>query len=204
MGRSGTGLGMAVVWGSVKDHKGYIDVVSEVGKGTEFKLYFPVSRKAAEKNDSDDSIEEYRGNGEKILVIDDVREQRDIATMLLTKLGYSVVTASSGEMAIEYMNTDSADLLLMDMIMDPGIDGLQTYRQIRKLHPGQKAIIVSGYSETDRVKEAHKLGAGQYVRKPYSLKKLGLAVRSELQKQSYQVPSVDPSGINSDSMVCYS
>ena len=204
MGRSGTGLGMAVVWGSVKDHKGYIDVVSDVGKGTEFKLYFPVSRKAAEKSDSDNSIEEYLGNGEKILVIDDVREQRDIASMLLRKLGYSVVTVSSGEKAVEYMKTDSADLLLMDMIMDPGIDGLQTYRQILKLHPGQKAIIVSGFSETDRVKEAHKLGAGQYVRKPYALKKLGLAVRTELQKQGYKDPSVDSSGLNADSMVCYS
>ena len=204
MGRSGTGLGMAVVWGSVKDHKGYIDVVSDVGKGTKFKLYFPVSRKATEKNDSDNSIEEYQGNGEKILVIDDVREQRDIATMLLKKLGYSVVTASSGEKAVEYMKTDSADLLLMDMIMDPGIDGLQTYRQILKLHPGQKAIIVSGFSETDRVKEAHKLGAGQYVRKPYALKKLGMAVRTELQKKSYQIPSVDHSELNSDSIVCYS
>ena len=74
------------------------------------------------------------------------------------------------------------------MIMDPGIDGLQTYKNILKLHPGQRAIIASGFSETDRVKEAHKLGASQYVRKPYALKKMGLAVRTELQKQAFPAP----------------
>jgi YesN/AraC family two-component response regulator len=66
--------------------------------------------------------------------------------------------------------------------MDPGIDGLDTYNKIRELYPEQKAIIASGFSETDRVKEAQKLGAGQYVRKPYTLEKIGLAVRSELRK----------------------
>lgn len=194
MGRSGTGLGMAVVWGTVKDHKGYINVVSTEGKGTEFKLYFPVTRKEREISEADNSIEEYIGNGEKILVIDDVREQRELAAMLLTKLGYSVDAASSGEEAIEYMKTKSADLLILDMIMDPGMDGLQTYKNILESHPGQKAIIASGFSETDRVKEAHRLGAGQYVRKPYALKTMGSAVKTELQKQSFQASPASLSG----------
>jgi len=68
------------------------------------------------------------------------------------------------------------------MIMNPGIDGLETYKRILELHPGQKAVIASGFSETDRVKEARRLGAGTYVRKPYSLEKVGLAVRDELDK----------------------
>ena len=180
MGRSGTGLGMAVVWGSVKDHNGYINVVSTEGKGTKFELYFPVTRKEVEKSESAKSIELYVGQGENILVIDDIQEQRDIASKLLTKLGYSVATVSSGEEAIEYLKDSKADLLVLDMIMDPGIDGLETYQEILKLHPGQKAVIASGYSETDRVKEAQRLGARQYVRKPYSLEKIGSAVRSEL------------------------
>ncbi len=100
----------------------------------------------------------------------------------------------SGEAATEYMKTKSADLLILDMIMDPGIDGLQTYRNILKLHPGQRAIIASGFSETDRVKEAHKLGASQYVRKPYTLKIMGLAVKSELQKQAFLVPPASSPG----------
>ena len=73
-------------------------------------------------------------------------------------------------------------LVLLDMIMDPGIDGLDTYRQILKLHPKQKAIIAGGFSETQRAKEAQKLGAGQYVKKPYTLEKIGIAVKNELEK----------------------
>ena len=93
-----------------------------------------------------------------------------------------MTAVSSGEEAVEYMRNDKVDLLVLDMIMDPGIDGLETYKQILKLHPDQKAIIVSGFSETKRVKEAQKLGAGAYVRKPYLLEKIGLAIRIELDR----------------------
>ncbi|MEN6621008.1 MAG: response regulator, partial [Smithella sp.] len=72
------------------------------------------------------------------------------------------------------------DLVILDMIMDPGIDGLETYRRIVEIKPRQKAIIVSGFSETKQVCEAQKLGAGAYVRKPYVIEKLGAAVREEL------------------------
>jgi len=182
MGRSGTGLGMAVVWGTVKDHKGYIDVQSTEGKGTTFTLYFPVTRKEVDKEKSLLSIEDYMSKGESILVVDDVEEQREIASGMLNKLGYSVTCVSSGEQAVDYMKDSSVSLLVLDMIMNPGIDGLETYKRILEFHPGQKAIIVSGFSETDRVKEARRLGAGAYVRKPYSLEKVGLAVRDELDR----------------------
>ncbi len=183
MGRSGTGLGMAVVWGTVKDHEGYIDVESIEGEGTKFTLYFPVTRQEAEKDISSLSIKDYLGNKESVLVIDDMEEQRYVAKGMLQKLGYLVTTADSGEEAIDYLKTNSADLLVLDMIMDPGIDGLETYKRILKLHPEQKAIITSGYSETDRVKEAQKLGAGAYVKKPYMLEKIGIAVKKELAKK---------------------
>ena len=182
MGRSGTGLGMAVVWGTVKDHNGYIDVKSTKGKGTTFTLYFPVIRQELAIDKSLISIEDYMGKGESILIVDDVEEQRDIASVMLKKLGYSVTSVSSGEEAIEYMKDNSADLLVLDMIMDPGIDGLDTYKKILKLHPKQKAIIASGFSETDRVKKAKKLGAGAYVKKPYVLGKIGLVIKEELEK----------------------
>lgn len=181
MGRSGTGLGMAVVWGTVKDHNGYIEVESIEGKGTIFELYFPVDRMKAEE-EKPTLLVEYAGRGESILVVDDVAQQRDIASVLLTKLGYSVKVAASGEEAVEYMKENSTDLLVLDMIMAPGIDGLDTYIKILELHPGQKAIITSGFSETDRVKEAQRLGAGQYIKKPYTLEKIGLAVKAELGK----------------------
>ncbi len=183
MGRSGTGLGMAVVWGTVKDHKGYIDITSNEGMGTSFKLYFPVTRKDLKGKEKPVPIDEYVGNGEMILVIDDVQSQREIASNILRKLGYAVTAVSSGEEAVKYLKNNSADLLLLDMIMDPGIDGFETYKRILEIHPAQKAIIVSGFSETDRVKEVQKLGAGAYVKKPYTLEKIGIIVKAELQKQ---------------------
>jgi two-component system cell cycle sensor histidine kinase/response regulator CckA len=180
MGRSGTGLGMAVVWGAVKDHNGYIDIQSAPGKGTTFTLYFPLTREELSPDKGQISIGDYMGNGESILVVDDVVEQREIAKKMLSRLGYSVETVSSGEEAVEYMKNNIADLLVLDMIMDPGIDGLETYKKILKIHPRQKAIIASGYSETVRVKTAQKLGAGAYIKKPYLLERIGLAVRKEL------------------------
>jgi DNA-binding NtrC family response regulator len=131
-------------------------------------------------------IEGYLGGGESVLVVDDVKEQRDVAFAMLSELGYSVSTVSSGEETVEYLEDKSADLLILDMVMDPDMDGLDTYKQILQLHPGQKAIIASGFSSTYRVKEAEKLGAGQYVRKPYTLEKIGMAVRTELGKEAFR------------------
>lgn len=183
MGRSGTGLGMSVVWGTVKDHNGYIDVKSTVGEGTTFSLFFPATRQELSKKATKLNVEDYMGRGESILVVDDVEEQRQIAFTILSELGYSVTTTSSGEEALDYMKNNFADLLVLDMIMLPGMDGLDTYRKIVELHPNQKAIIASGFSETARVKEAQRLGAGQYLRKPYTLESIGTAVKNELSKQ---------------------
>jgi len=179
MGRSGTGLGMAVVWGTVKDHKGYIDVDSTEGEGTLFTLYFPVTREKMQLVE-EMSIAELKGNGERIVVVDDVAEQRSIATEILRKLNYNVVSFSSGEDALVYLKTEAADLILLDMIMTPGLDGMETYRELIKFRPGQKAVIVSGFSETERIKEAQRLGAGPYVKKPYLMASIGRAVRDEL------------------------
>jgi PAS domain S-box-containing protein len=179
MGRSGTGLGMSVVSGTVKDHKGFIDLRSIEDRGTRFDLYFPITRTAVQEKSNSFVLEKYMG-AEKILVVDDVREQREIATVLLNQLGYRVETVNSGEEAIDYMRRNAADLIVLDMIMDPGIDGLDTYRRIIELHPRQKAVVASGFSETSRVRQILALGAGAYVRKPYSLERLGVAVRQVL------------------------
>ncbi len=180
MGRSGTGLGMAVVWGTVEDHNGYIDVKSTPGQGTRFELYFPMTREKQLKKDETVSIQDIMGNREKVLVIDDMPEQRKIASALLANLNYDVSTVSSGEEAITYLQEHNADLLLLDMIMVPGIDGLDTYQQIIKDHPGQKAVIASGFAENQRVKEAQHLGAGPYIRKPYTIVKIAMAIHTEL------------------------
>ena len=111
MGRSGTGLGMSVVWGTVQDHNGYIHVESSPDKGTKFQLYFPATRKNIIDNKNLISVDEYTGSGESILIIDDVREQREIAQNLLRRLNYSTHTVSSGEKAIEYLKTNQVDLI---------------------------------------------------------------------------------------------
>jgi PAS domain S-box-containing protein len=183
MGRSGTGLGMTVVWGTVKDHKGYIDIESAPGKGTRFTLYFPVTRKELAEDNATFQIQDYMGNGESILVVDDIDEQRHIASTILSQLGYAVQTASCGEAAVEYMKDHGADLVMLDMIMDPGIDGLETYKRILKMYPNQKAVIASGFSETDRVREAQRLGAGDYIKKPYTIEKISSAIRGELVRE---------------------
>lgn len=179
MGRSGTGLGMAVVWGTVKDHQGYIDFDSRENEGSRFTLYFPVTRKPSE-DQRPRAIETYMGNREKILVVDDVEEQREIASAILTTLGYRVSSVASGEAAVTYLNANSADLMVLDMIMDPGMDGLDTYKQVLRQHPHQKAVIASGFSETDRLREVLRLGASNYLKKPYTIEKIGIAIRSAL------------------------
>lgn len=182
MGRSGTGLGLAVVWGTVKDHQGYVNVESEEGKGSTFILYFPVTREALVPEQVLVSASEYMGDGQSILVVDDVVEQQHLACELLTTLNYRVTTVGSGEDAVEYLKHHAVDLVVLDMIMEPGMDGLDTYMKILEIHPRQKAIIVSGYAETDRVSMAQALGAGAYVKKPYVMEKLGLAVKQELNR----------------------
>jgi len=181
MGRSGTGLGLAVVWNIMLDHKGYIDVKSDES-GTIFELYFPVTRDEILGKNLSIPIEDFKGEGETILVVDDVKSQRDISSKMLDTLGYKPEAVSSGEEAVEYLKKYTVDLILLDMIMDPGINGRETYKRIIKIHPGQKAIITSGYAETEDVKVAQKLGAGRYIKKPLTLEKLGLAVKEELAK----------------------
>jgi PAS domain S-box-containing protein len=183
MGKSGTGLGLAVVWGTVKDHNGYIDIWSKEGKGSTFSLYFPATREKISAETAPKPISEYVGHGESILVVDDVQGQRDLAAEMLRGLNYNVTVASSGEEAVAYLKDHTVDLLVLDMIMDPGIDGLETYKRIIAIYPRQKAIIVSGFSETDKVKLAQELGAGNFVRKPYVLERLGMAVRKELERK---------------------
>ena len=184
MGKSGTGLGLAVVWGTVKDHGGYIDVNSAEGKGAAFTLYFPVTRDAAVPRGACLPVSAFRGSGESVLIVDDIPEQRKIAISILTTLGYDAVAVPSGEDALERLKSRTVDLMLIDMVMESGMDGLDTYRKAIEIRPGQKAVIVSGFSETERVKEALKLGAAGYVKKPYTLEAIGRAVRSELDRCS--------------------
>jgi CheY-like chemotaxis protein len=109
---------------------------------------------------------EYVGTGETILVVDDMPEQRELAGRMLTRLGYQVCTVAGGEAALHFLTEKPVDLVILDMIMDPGVDGLETYSRILAANQNQWTIIVSGFSETDQVTEVLRLGARSYVRKP--------------------------------------
>jgi len=182
MGRSGTGLGLAVVWNTLQDHRGYIDVTSDQS-GTTFDLYFPITREEISTEELSIPIENIKGDQETILVVDDVKTQRDISCEMLEILAYKTRAVSSGEEAVEYMKAHTIDLILLDMIMDPGINGREAYERIVKIHPGQKAIIVSGFAETDEVRKARKLGVGNYIKKPFTLEEIGVVIKEELKKQ---------------------
>jgi len=193
MGRGGSGLGLAVVYGVVHDHRGKLDLKTEVGKGTELALYLPATYDALPADAQEKG--DYRGN-ERVLVIDDLEEQRALAVRLLSSLGYQVNAVESGHAAIAYLQQHEADILLLDMVMEEGFDGLDTYREIARLGstdatvpPEQGAskplaiprvVMASGFSETERIREAQEMGIRQVVRKPYTLSGLGRAIRSEL------------------------
>jgi DNA-binding NtrC family response regulator len=172
---------MTLAYSTVKDHNGFIDLFSKEGQGTIIRFYFPATREDILQETPPPTLMSLRGT-EKVLVIDDIYEQRDIAAKMLQKLGYHVHTVDSGEAAVDYLARENADLLVLDMIMSPGIDGCETYRRIIETRPGQKAVISSGFSESEQVKEAQRLGAGMYIKKPYTLEKLAMTVRGELDR----------------------
>jgi signal transduction histidine kinase len=179
MGRSGTGLGLTVVWNTMEDHDGIV-LVKSSDEGTCFQLFFPVSKEKKAVQTDSDTQENLSGNGEHILLVDDESHLRDIGTQMLQTLGYKVVSVSSGELAVKFIKDNKVDLLVLDMLMEPGINGLQTYKEILEISPDQKAIIASGFSESDDVKATLKLGAGKFIKKPYSTDQLGQAVKEVL------------------------
>ena len=179
MGRSGTGLGLAVVWNVVQDHEGYINVINDAHR-TVFDLYFPITREPVARHSPSLPLETLRGHGERVLVVDDVAVQGEIACRMLTRLGYHADFVTSGGEAVARVQSHPVDLLLLDMIMVPGLSGRETYARIVEIQPHQKAIIVSGFAETEEVRQTQALGAGQFLKKPLTMERLGMAVQQAL------------------------
>ncbi|MFH2058789.1 MAG: PAS domain S-box protein [Pseudomonadota bacterium] len=179
MGKSGTGLGLTVVWNAVQDHNGYIFVTPST-KGTCFEVLFPAVRQEIPIKTRPYSIEDIKGQGQLILVVDDLKDQQTIALTILNSLGYKAQSVDNGIDAVEFIKTRSVDLVILDMIMAPSISGLETYRLIQTINPGQKAILASGYSKSNDVSLAQDLGAGSFIKKPYTLLDMGIAIKEEL------------------------
>ncbi len=181
MGKSGTGLGLTVVKNTVLNHRGKIFVTSDEN-GTKFTLLFPALRPEQPITNQPASIKEIKGNGETLLVVDDLASQCKIAETILKNLGYKVFSVTSGIDALDFIMQTPVDLLILDMVMAPSISGLETYRRIKKIRPDQKAIIASGHSESEDVLKALSLGAGTFIKKPYTILDVGIAVKEELDK----------------------
>jgi CheY-like chemotaxis protein len=186
--RSGSGLGLAVVHGVVKEHGAFIDVASESNKGTTFKVYFPLVDVAADTTGQQSKQAATPKGTERILVIDDERAQRFTTSKNLEKLGYSVSVATNGREGVALFAAAAKekketpfDLVILDMTMEIGFDGLHTYQAILELYPSQKVIISSGYADSERIVTARKLGADS-LPKPYNRDDLAKALRKRLDR----------------------
>ena len=177
-GGRGTGLGLAMVYGVVKDMSASIEVHSELGTGTEFIVRFPVTQKTAH---ADTNIAtDLRGHAH-VLIIDDLDIQRQLGSKMLEALGYSVDVAENSSSALALLtNRDGAtDVIVSDMQLDTE-DGLDVYHKIHPLYPDVPFVLVSGYGESERISQALAEGVCAFVRKPYTQAGFAQAIKSAL------------------------
>lgn len=168
-----------------REHQGRLILSTIPGKGTMYTLYLPVRLVNAETSASPTC------SGKKILVIDDMTDQRALAATILRQLGYSVTCVRSGEDAIGHLARTPVDLVLLNMIMF-GMDGLETYRGIMQINPDQKVLLVSGYSVNSKLRETRELSRCRFIKKPYRLEILGPAVAQELGLEGEKKPTYQP------------
>ena len=176
----GTGLGLATVYGIVKQHKGWIEVTSEPGRGTAFHVYFPASSELAQARSGELSPEAaIRGGEETILIVEDEPVLRDLAHVILEDCGYKVLEAGTGREAFEVWEreADKIDLLVTDMIMPEGISGMDLAQRLQAIKPQLKIIFASGYSMDDLDTEFVRNGHAMFLQKPYTHVTLAKAVR---------------------------
>ena len=178
----GTGLGLASVYGCVKQHNGYITVQSEPGKGSRFTLFLPLSEKAVEE--AKDEPELIHGEG-TVLVVDDEIIMREAASEMLTGLGYKVMSCANGFEAVECFrkNYKETDAVLLDMIM-PKMNGIDCYRKLKEINPRVRVIIASGYSDEKQDIQIKELGVKDFIEKPFKISKLSRCIADLLAKGS--------------------
>jgi len=178
----GTGLGLPMVFGTIKSHGGAIEVESTPGKGTVFTIYCPMYEPEPEGQKSEgqstpDKI--VSGNGETILVVDDDRVVIDTARMVLTKLGYRVLTAAGGREGVDIYRQQwpDIDLVMLDVVM-PEVGGIEACRLMRKIHAPVKIIFVTGYDRGDALQDSIDQGGEIVLRKPYTISQLSLTLHT--------------------------
>ncbi|MEW6113108.1 MAG: CHASE domain-containing protein [Thermodesulfobacteriota bacterium] len=176
----GTGLGLAMVFGIVKQHGGHVTCYSERGNGTTFKIYFPIIGADAEEDKASEAPLP-SGGAETILLVDDEPAVRDLGQKILERAGYTILTAANGKEALELYagQKDRVALVLLDLIM-PEMGGRQCCEELRRVRPGVKVVIASGYSSGGTMNIATELGARGFIRKPYDARQLLQTVRNAL------------------------
>jgi PAS domain S-box-containing protein len=163
----GTGLGLSMVYGIVKQHNGYINVYSELGKGTTFKIYLPAIERVAEKLDTA-VLPPVVGGSETILIAEDAVMVSDLAKNILEEFGYQVIVAGNGVEAVErYKANPGIALLILDVVM-PGKNGKETFAEIRSMKPDAKAIFMSGYTANIIHKKGILDVGTEFISKPFS------------------------------------
>ena len=178
----GTGLGLAMVYGIVKNHGGYIMCYSEPGQGTIFKIYFPaVNSEVEEQREDKKEDKKIPGGNEIILLVDDEKTILEIGKNILERFGYEITTAQSGEKAVEIFEreNDRIDLIILDVGM-PGMGGHKCLKELLKIDSKVKVIISSGYSPNGKVKETLETGASGFIGKPYQFADMLKKVRKVL------------------------
>jgi len=177
----GTGLGLAMVYGIVKSHNGYIMCYSEPDEGTIFKIYFPVIEKEIERVEPKEEKVYIKGGNETILLVDDEEAIRELGKSVLTSFGYTVLMASDGETALDVYRErkEEINLVILDIIM-PGMGGRKCLEELLKINPELRIMIASGYSMNGPSKEVLKAGAKGFIGKPYNINQILKAVRETL------------------------
>jgi CheY-like chemotaxis protein len=179
----GTGLGLAMVYGIVKTHEGYILCYSELDAGTAFKIYLPALVQSGHWREAGEE-DQLKGGDETILLVDDEKYIRELGVELLTDVGYQVFTATDGEGALELYRKEqkSIDLVILDLVI-PGMGGKKCYEEILKINPQAKILIVSGYSINGPGQEAMEAGAKGFVGKPFEVSNLLTTIRNILDEE---------------------
>jgi PAS domain S-box-containing protein len=181
----GTGLGLAVVYGVVRSHNAFIDVESAVGRGTTFRLYFPIPSLSEQMIDSSSAVESYTiGGTETILLVEDEEALIEMVRLILKSKGYKVFTAQDGNEAIKVykLHKNEIDIVLTDMGL-PEMTGLDMFKKLKEVNAKVKAIFASGYFEPDIKSEIMKAGAKGFVQKPYSQSEILRILRSVLDEK---------------------